>query len=98
MDTSLSLIQKMSLEEKAELCVGADYWSSKSFEKYEIPKIRMSDGPHGLRVQKTKADNLGINESEVSTCFPASSTFGTVGTGEKSNLDSSGETVGGGSD
>ena len=70
------IIQKMSLEEKAELCVGADYWSSKSFEKYEIPKIRMSDGPHGLRVQKTKADNLGINESEVSTCFPASSTLG----------------------
>ena len=70
------IIKKMSLEEKAELCVGADYWSSKSFEKYGIPKIRMSDGPHGLRVQRTKADNLGINESEVSTCFPASSTLG----------------------
>ena len=70
------IIKKMSLEEKAELCVGADYWSSKSFEEYGIPKIRMSDGPHGLRVQRTKADNLGINESEVSTCFPASSTLG----------------------
>ena len=69
------IINKMSLEEKAQLCVGADYWSSKEFEKYDIPKIRMSDGPHGLRVQKGKADNLGINESEISICFPASSTI-----------------------
>ena len=35
----------------------------------------MSDGPHGLRVQKTKADNLGINKSEVSTCFPSGATI-----------------------
>ena len=69
------LINKMLLEEKAQLCVGADYWSSKEFEKYGIPKIKISDGPHGLRVQKEKADNLGINESEVSICFPASSTL-----------------------
>lgn len=69
------IINKMSLEEKAQLCVGEDYWNSMKFEKYEIPAIKMSDGPHGLRVQKEKADNLGINESEVSICFPASSTL-----------------------
>lgn len=69
------IINKMSLEEKAQLCVGADYWNSKEFEKYGIPKIKMSDGPHGLRVQKEKADNLGINQSEISICFPASSTL-----------------------
>ena len=70
------IIKQMSLEEKASLCVGADYWNSLKIEKYNIPQIAMSDGPHGLRVQKTKADNLGINESEVSTCFPALSTLG----------------------
>lgn len=69
------IINKMTLEEKAMLCVGADYWHSKEFKEYEIPKITMSDGPHGLRVQKTKADNLGINKSEISTCFPASSSL-----------------------
>lgn len=69
------IINQMSLEEKAQLCVGEDYWNSKEFEKYGIPKIKMSDGPHGLRVQKEKQDNLGINESEVSVCFPTSSTL-----------------------
>ena len=70
------IIEQMSLEEKASLCVGEDYWNSMKIEKYNIPSITMSDGPHGLRVQKTKADNLGINQSEVSTCFPALSTLG----------------------
>lgn len=70
------IVNEMSLEEKASLCVGADYWNSVEMSKYDIPKITMSDGPHGLRVQKSKADNLGINQSEVSTCFPALSTLG----------------------
>ena len=69
------IINKMSLEEKAMLCVGADYWNSKEFKKYGIPKITMSDGPHGLRVQKAAKDNLGINESEISVCFPAGATI-----------------------
>lgn len=71
----IEIVNKMTLEEKASLCVGADYWNSKEIERLNIPKITMSDGPHGLRVQKTKADNLGINESEMATCFPAASTL-----------------------
>lgn len=70
------IINQMTIEEKAKLCVGADYWHSQEYEKYGIPKITMSDGPHGLRVQKNKADNLGINESEISTCFPSLATVG----------------------
>lgn len=70
------IIEQMSLEEKASLCVGKNYWNSMKIEKYNIPSITMSDGPHGLRVQKTKADNLGINQSEIATCFPALSTLG----------------------
>lgn len=70
------IIEKMSLEEKASLCVGADYWSTVELKKHNIPKITMSDGPNGLRVQKSKADNLGINESEKATCFPTLATVG----------------------
>lgn len=69
------IINKMTLEEKASLCVGADYWNSKEIERLSIPKIKMSDGPHGLRVQKENADNLGINESEIATCFPSGATL-----------------------
>ncbi|MBP3463460.1 MAG: glycoside hydrolase family 3 C-terminal domain-containing protein [Clostridia bacterium] len=70
------IIKKMTLEEKATLCVGADYWHSAKATQYNISQITMSDGPHGLRVQKEKSDNLGINKSEISTCFPALSTIG----------------------
>ena len=68
------IIKEMTLEEKAQLCIGKDYWHSMDIERLGIPKITMSDGPHGLRVQKDKADNLGINESEISTCFPSGAT------------------------
>lgn len=86
------IINKMTLEEKASLCVGADYWNSKEIEKYNINQITMSDGPHGLRVQKGTADNLGINESQISTCFPALSTIGN--SWNKENAYKIGETIG----
>ena len=68
------IIDKMSLEEKAGLCVGKDYWSTQEIDRLNIPSIRMSDGPNGLRIQRKKADNLGINESEIATCFPSLAT------------------------
>ncbi len=64
------IIDKMALEEKIKLCSGADYWNTEAFPEYGIPSIRVNDGPHGLRIQKNKKDNLGINESINSTCFP----------------------------
>ncbi len=70
------IVDKMKIEEKASLCIGDTYWTSKSVERLNIPSIKMSDGPNGLRVQKSKADNLGINESKISICFPALSTIG----------------------
>lgn len=69
-----SILAKMTLEEKISLCNGADFWHSKVMEKYGIPAITMSDGPHGLRVQKGEADMLGVNNSEPATCFPTAVT------------------------
>lgn len=55
------LIQKMTLEEKAELCSGLDFWHTKPVERLGVPSIMMTDGPHGLRKQAKAADHLGMN-------------------------------------
>lgn len=70
------ILAKMTLEDKISLCNGADFWHSKAMKKYGIPSFMMSDGPHGLRVQKGYADMLGVNKSEPATCFPTAVTGG----------------------
>ncbi|MCD7820184.1 MAG: glycoside hydrolase family 3 C-terminal domain-containing protein [Lachnospiraceae bacterium] len=66
-----SLISQMTLEEKAGMCSGADFWHLKGVERLGIPSVMVSDGPHGLRKQDENADHLGINESIKAVCFPA---------------------------
>ncbi len=65
------LISKMTLEEKASLCSGKDFWHTKGIERLGIPSVMVSDGPHGLRKQEDAADHLGMNESIKAVCFPA---------------------------
>ncbi|MBM7651402.1 glycoside hydrolase family 3 C-terminal domain-containing protein [Neobacillus cucumis] len=65
------LINEMTLEEKAGLCSGLDFWNTKGIERLGIPSIMMTDGPHGLRKQEGDADHLGIKKSIPSTCFPS---------------------------
>ncbi len=64
------LISQMTLEEKAGLCSGSDFWHLKGVERLGIPEIMVSDGPHGLRKQDLEADHLGINNSIKAVCFP----------------------------
>ncbi len=68
-----NLIAQMTLEEKAGLLSGLDFWHTKPVERLGIPKSMVSDGPHGLRKQDDQADHLGINESIKAVCFPAAS-------------------------
>ncbi len=65
------LISEMTLEEKAGLCSGKDFWHTKGIERLGIPSIMMTDGPHGLRKQASQADHLGLNQSVAATCFPS---------------------------
>ena len=66
-----AIIAQMTLEEKAGLCSGADFWHTKAVERLGIPATMVSDGPHGLRKQDEAADHLGMNDSIEAVCFPA---------------------------
>ena len=67
------LIAQMTLEEKAGLLSGEDFWHTKGVERLGVPKSMVSDGPHGLRKQDEQVDHLGINDSIKAVCFPAAS-------------------------
>lgn len=64
------LISQMTLEEKAGMCSGLDFWHLKGVERLGVPSIMVTDGPHGLRKQEQKGDHVGIHDSVPATCFP----------------------------
>ena len=65
-----NIIKQMTLAEKAQMMSGKNIWETVDFEKYGIPSMFMSDGPHGLRRQAGAGDHLGLNASLPATCFP----------------------------
>ena len=60
----------LTLDEKAALTSGADFWTTKGVERLGVPSVMMTDGPHGLRKQAAGSDHLGLAESVPATCFP----------------------------
>ena len=67
------LVGKLTLEEKASLCSGKDFWHLNAVERLGLTSIMVSDGPHGLRKQnkdKKAGDLLG---SVPAICFPTAS-------------------------
>ena len=86
------LISRMTLEEKASLMSGANFWNTKAIPRLGIPGMMLTDGPHGLRKQGGKADNLGLNKSVPATCYPTAS--GLANTWDEELLEQMGEHLG----
>ena len=42
------IIGKMTLEEKAALCSGKDFWHMEGVERWGIPPIRVAGAPHAF--------------------------------------------------
>jgi len=68
-----NLISQMTLEEKASLGSGKNFWHLKGIERLGIPSIMVTDGPHGLRKQAGDSDQVGLSDSVPATCFPTAS-------------------------
>ncbi|KAL1743285.1 glycoside hydrolase family 3 protein [Schizophyllum fasciatum] len=50
LDASIpDLVKKLRVEEKVSLLAGPNWWNTSAVERLEIPAIRMSDGPNGVR-------------------------------------------------
>lgn len=68
------LLAEMTIEEKAALCSGLDFWHTKPNERLHIPSVMMTDGPHGMRKEDDTDKSVGMKRSIPATCFPTAVT------------------------
>ncbi|EMD34486.1 glycoside hydrolase family 3 protein [Gelatoporia subvermispora B] len=70
----LDLLKKLSTDEKIALLGAPNWWNTHAIERLEIPAIRMSDGPNGVRGSShfvsTPAQCLPCETSMASTFDP----------------------------
>ena len=71
------LIAKMTLEEKASMCDGLDFWHSQPIDRLGIKSVGLNDGPHGIR-KKGDPDAAKKGETDLlkgvpAICFPTAS-------------------------
>lgn len=68
-----AVCRRMSLLEKCALLTGEGEFNTRGYERYGVPEVNVSDGPHGLRHQGKTGNHLGIGGSDPATCFPTAS-------------------------
>ncbi|MEJ3750311.1 glycoside hydrolase family 3 C-terminal domain-containing protein [Actinomycetes bacterium KLBMP 9797] len=72
----MDLLDQLTLEEKASLCLGSGVWHTMPVPRLNVPAVMVADGPHGLRRQPDAGDPVGLGGSVPATCFPTASALG----------------------
>lgn len=72
-DEAKKMVAQMTQQEKASLCIGADFWHVRGVERLGLRGIMVADGPHGLRKQLANHDSARPSDSVAATCFPTAS-------------------------
>src|SRR6476620_9829459 len=67
------LIGQLTLEEKANLLAGADFWSTTPVERVGLPSVTVTDGPAGARGSAL----LGFG-AVSSVCAPCGAALGST--------------------
>lgn len=71
-EEAASLVSQMTLEEKIDMVSGINYMEMRGSERLGIPRIRLSNGPHGARPWKTPNYAYAVaDDYRRATCFPA---------------------------
>ncbi|OTA26264.1 glycosyl hydrolase [Alloscardovia macacae] len=63
-------VHDLTVEEKASLTSGGDAWHFQSVERLGVPGYMLTDGPHGLRKEKSETAALDMKNTVPATCFP----------------------------
>ncbi|MFF0240847.1 glycoside hydrolase family 3 C-terminal domain-containing protein [Rhodococcus pyridinivorans] len=72
----LEIVARLTVEERASLTSGLDFWHTEPVARENIPSIMLTDGPHGVRKQIAEGDHLGLHSSVPATCFPPAVALG----------------------
>lgn len=87
------ILSEMTLEEKASLCSGSDFWHTESLKRFDIEPIMLSDGPHGLRkTNRNHCRTEANDETAIAVCFPAA--CATASSFDKTLLEKMGKAIG----
>ncbi len=73
-----AILAKLTLDEKIQMLSGSTTWLTQPVKRddIDIPSVRMSDGPSGMRREKMSGGVNIMQTPEPATCFPGAVTTG----------------------
>lgn len=70
MNSSLTSVKDLSVEEKASFTSGSDAWHLQGIEDKGVTGYMITDGPHGLRKSAGNTEEIDLDHTVPATCFP----------------------------